>query len=202
MIERITADAPLLGPFGAIPPQCYHYILSRPHGAYSDLDVAKIIGGYFEFCGRTGISAVIAISQLIHETGNLTSALSQREDPDGNPCRNPAGIGVNGERSATPQPGFVYDADRGCYRRCCGFTSWRDEAIPAHIGRLLAYALKPGAGTDLQKLLIRRALSVRLLPQSYRGSAPTLRGLEGRWAVPGHGYADKIAAIANAIRSV
>lgn len=37
------------------------------------------------------------------------------------------------------------------------------------------------------------------LPASYRGGAPTSRGLRGRWAVPGTTYPDKLARIANAI---
>jgi hypothetical protein len=47
--------------------------------------------------------------------------------------------------------------------------------------------------------MIGRAMSYRPLPASFRGAAPTWRGLNGRWAVPGATYADKIAEIANAI---
>jgi len=201
MTSLITADTALLSPPRTTAEQCIRFMQARPHGEYTPADIETIVGGYFELACRAGLDPLLCVAQLIHETGNLTSALSQRQDRDGRPLRNPAGIGVTGERSKTPRAGFVFDADRACYRRCCGFTVWIDEAIPAHIGRLLAYALKPGQGDDQQQLLIRRALSVRLLPQSYRGSAPVLRGLGMRWALSAL-YPSKLAQIANAIRSL
>jgi len=199
----ITPDSPILNVTPqATPEQCSRYLSARPHGAYTESDIAGVIvPAYFAVCATAGVDPLLIIAQMVHETGGLTSALSQRQDPDGNPLRNPAGIGVTGERSTTPQSGFVFDADHECYRRACGFTSWRDDAIPAHVGRLLAYALTDQAANDTQRALVARALGYRPLPTSYRGAAPTLRGLAGRWAVPGTTYPDKLAQIANAIRS-
>jgi hypothetical protein len=70
------------------------------------------------------------------------------------------------------------------------------------VGRMLAYALRPVEGTAVQRTLISRALAFRPLPASYRGAAPTLAGLSGRWAVPGTEYPQKIADLANAIRAM
>jgi len=198
----ITADTPLLGPASASPDQCIRYVLTHDHGEYDRIAVVAIVSAYYRVAESAGLDPLLAIAQTVHETHCLTSALSQRRDRDGNDCRNPAGIGVNGERSDTPKPGFVYDADRNCYRRCIGFASWANDAIPVHIGRLLAYAVPAGAAPDTQRPLIQRALNLRPLPLSYRGSAPTLRGLAGRWAVPGRGYAEAIARVANAIRGM
>ena len=65
-------------------------------------------------------------------------------------------------------------------------------------GRLLAYALPAGAGTPAQRDMIDEALSFRPLPAGFRGAAPTLARLVGKWATDPD-YARKIARIANEI---
>lgn len=169
----ITPDSPLIAPPRATEAQCVAYLTRRPTGAYARLDVASIVRSYFAL--SAGLDPLLALAQLVHETGSLTSTRSQP------PHRNPAGIGVTG----APGAGL-------------SFPDW-ESAARAHIGRLLAYALKAGQGTAAQQQLITSALNLRALPASYRGAAPTLRGLENRWAVPGVGYAQKLADIANAI---
>lgn len=194
----ITPATTLLSPPRASEEGCCAYILGRPHGEYNQKDVESIVAAYFAQCA--GIDPLLAIAQCIHETGCLTSALSQRRDRDGRPLRNPAGLGVDGSKSDRPLSGYVWDADRTCYRKCLGFTSWQ-LSVKAHIGRLLAYALREGAGTAEQQRLISGALTLRSLPLSYRGIAPTLEGLNQRWAI-GNKYAAAIAATANAILGV
>lgn len=81
------------------------------------------------------------------------------------------------------------------------FASWADDAVPAHVGRLLTYALAPGQGTAAQQQLIDRAMQVRPLPRAFRGVAATgWQALNGRWAVPGADYDQRIARIAETIR--
>ncbi len=71
--------------------QVLAYMLARPHDNYTDYDIqAVIVPTYFELSLRAGIDPVLAIAQMVHETGNLTSFWSAR------PQRNPAGLGVNG----------------------------------------------------------------------------------------------------------
>lgn len=177
-LGAVTADSAILAPPRVTADQASRFILARPHGAYTDHDIARVIvPGYVKAATAVGLDPLLAIGQLIHETGNLTSPWSQR------PHRNPAGIGVTGQVGVG-----------------VSFPTWVDDAIPAHVGRLLAYAVAPGASTPAQASLIARALGYRPLPASYRGRAPTLRGLNGRWAVPGTTYASAIAAIANQIR--
>jgi len=196
----ITGDASILaGVPSATPEQCARFIMARPHGEYNEVDIANaIVPGYFAICAAVGVDPAILIAQMIHETGALTSWWSQR------PRRNPAGIGVTGQkRLEQPATGtWQFDDHEGLWKEGVAFPSWKDDAIPAHVGRMLAYTLQDLNATPRQRELIATALRWRPLPTKLRGVAPTLKGLEGRWAVPGHGYADKIAGIAKAISSV
>ena len=76
------------------------------------------------------------------------------------------------------------------------FPTWNDHAIPAHLGRLLAYARTDATASAAQRQLIDQAMAVRPLPAHLRGVAPTISGLDGRWAVPGVGYGARIANLA------
>lgn len=149
-------------------------LLSRPHGEYSDIDVRRIAKIYAEVCTGSGVDPLVAVAQMVLETGNLTSFWSQR------PRRNPAGIGVTGK----PGAGL-------------SFKSWQ-IAVRAHVGRLLAYALTDAEATAVQAVLIREALDARPLPSTKRASARTLKGLARSWAADPD-YADKIASVANRI---
>ena len=53
-----------------------------------------------------------------------------------------------------------------------------------------------------QSKLVSQALSYRTLPIELHGSAPTLEGLNGKWAYPGTMYAQKISEIANQIITI
>ena len=167
-------------------------ILARPHGAYTDHDIANvIIPAYIAQCATVGLDATLVLAQLIHETGNLTSWWSQR------PRRNPAGIGVTGAVWATPPRTGTWVRRGPLWVEGCSFATWEHDAIPAHLGRLLAYALPAGQGTPAQQQLIAHALAIRPLPAAFRGAATRLQGLNGRWAWPGLFYAQKLAALAN-----
>jgi hypothetical protein len=151
------------------------YMLARQHGSYRDDEVREIVGNYTAACKATGLDPLLVVAQMVLETGNLMSFWSQP------PRRNPAGIGVTG----APGAGL-------------SFSNW-DKAVAAHVGRLLAYALPAGTGTDAQQKLIAQALKVRPLPDDRRGVAPTLKGLAGSWAMDPK-YADKITRVATEIQ--
>jgi hypothetical protein len=154
--------------------QAVHYLVPKYNGQYTDANVRYIVGRDFDVSVRAGVDPLVVIAQMSHETGGLSSYWSQR------PRRNPAGIGVSG----APGAGV-------------SFPRWSDS-VDAHVGRLLAYALPKGAGTAEQKRLIARALSWRSLPDSYRGSARTIHGLQGRWATDRY-YAAKLARVGDAV---
>ena len=196
----ITGDASILASApSAAPEQCVRFILARPHGEYNEVDIATaIVPGYFATCAGVGVDPVILIAQMIHETGTLSSWWSQR------PRRNPAGIGVTGQtRPEKPASGaWQFDEQAGLWKEGVAFPSWKDDAIPAHVGRMLAYALRDDQADEQQRAMIARAMSYRPLPPKFRGAAPTLRGLAGRWAVPGTEYPNKLAQIASAIQGM
>jgi hypothetical protein len=182
--------------------QCSRFILAREHGEYTEQDIAQtIVPTYFAVCATVNMDPVMLIAQMGHETGWLSSWWSQR------PRRNPAGIGVNGRTQTTgfvgeepisPGPEWAY-WETGVWRMGVSFASWKDDAIPAHVGRILAYAKTDAQANAAQRALIAKALSYRSLPAYYRGCASTWAGLNGRWAVPGTTYAQKLCELANAI---
>lgn len=199
-----TENSPLLAAASASPQQATAAILARAHTNYSDDDIrVVIVPTYFSLCVGVGVDPILALAQMIHETGNLTSFWSAR------PQRNPAGIGVNSRKQAERPPdvsGWAFNTQRGLWEMGLSFASWQDDAIPAHIGRLLAYALPAGAESAAQRALIERALRYRDLPGRLRGTAPCLKPLgkahnpagDG-WASPGKDYGFKLAEAANRI---
>ncbi|MBK9711572.1 MAG: glucosaminidase domain-containing protein [Kouleothrix sp.] len=169
-------------------------MLGRPHGDYDAHAITNVIvPGYLAVCAAGDVDPLLALAQLIHETGCLSSWWSQR------PRRNPAGIGVTGRTSHTRPPIGTWEIQGNIWVEGRRFDTWAADAIPAHVGRLLAYALPEGGETQPQRRLIGQALSYRRLPGMYRGIAPTWGALGGTWAVPGNDYGDRLADIARAI---
>jgi hypothetical protein len=132
---------------------------------------------------------------VAHETGWLTSFWAQR------PQRNPAGIGVNGEKRQTEpqQSGWAFNPQRQQWEKGLSFPTWQEDAIPAHVGRLLAFALPPGERFGPVVPLVDKALRWRALPLAYQGKGRTLAELGRIWANPGLTYGARVADTANAI---
>lgn len=173
---RVSSSSTLMAaPRGTVA-QLTAYLLARPHGGYAQADVQAIAAEYFSVAGPLGLDPLLAASQMIEETAHLSSFWSQP------PRHNMAGIGVTGE----PGAGVSFPS--------------ATEGVRAHIGRLLAYALKKGTETRGQSSLMAEALGFRPLPDDRRGVAPTLAGLAGpgRWAADPQ-YAEKIAWVANQV---
>lgn len=190
-------DPPIVGPATCDIDQAAKLLLSVERETYTGQEISTIIlPAYFDVCARGGVDPCVAIAQLIHETDYLRSWWSQRDR------RNPAGIGVTGRTSATEPATGAWQQDGAIWREGCAFGGWVKASIPAHVGRLLAYAVRDADATPAQAALIAQALAVRGLPASYRGCAPTVGGLGGRWAVPGWGYGTKIAGIMERMRGL
>lgn len=173
--SKISPDTPLLAEPRVTLQRLQRFEKGRDHGVYTAVQVNTILKKYVALTTKMGLDPLLVVSQMLEETGHLTSPKSQP------PQRNPAGIGATGDK--------VEGAS---------FATW-DKAIRAHVGRLLAYALEEGAETPAQRALIKEALKVRDLPADRRGCAPVLGGLAGKWAMDKQ-YAVKISKIANEIR--
>lgn len=190
-----TPASPILGPASGTPESAIAYLAQRST-QYDRGDVAHIVNAYRREGSAVGVDWFLALAQTAHETGGMTSWWCAR------PRRNPAGLGVTGEMAGSDpgEPGWAGPDPAGVWRRGLSFDRWSPDAVRAHLGRLLAYALPPTKGTQVQKAMLAEAMRYRPIPVEYRGSAPTLRGLDGRWAYPGQGYGARIAAKANIMR--
>jgi len=196
MLYVPPGDAPILGPASGTVDQAIDWLAARSAAEYPRFDVATIVGAYQQIGDAVGMDWFLAIAQMAHETGNLTSWWS------GRPRRNPAGIGVTGRmQEGTPTDGaWAWDDALQRWREGVSFPTWANDAVPAHLGRLLAYALRDDEANQAQLDLIVRALSYRPLPASYRGVARVITDLNGRWAVPGTDYGQRIMDLARRMR--
>jgi Mannosyl-glycoprotein endo-beta-N-acetylglucosaminidase len=201
MNEKVTRDSVVMAAPRAAQEKAAAYINQRKVSMqYSVYDISSVIvPAYYEEARKVGIDPVIALAQVIHETGFLSSWWCAR------PRRNPAGIGVTGEmkksltRAEAESEAWAYDPDVHLWKKGLSFGNWTDESIPAHIARMLGYAVKKENMTADQLAYYTEHTIRRPLPPRVIGCAPTLAGFEGTWAVPGKGYADRLAAFATAI---
>lgn len=192
-------DLPILGlPSGTVEEAVRVLAPRAVNNGYSYDDVRAIVQAYEQVGSSVGVDWFLAIAQMAHETGYLTSYWSAR------PQNNPAGLGVEGKSSPTNpnEPGWVFNTQRNMWEKGLSFPTWNDDAVPAHIGRLLAYALRDDQATPAQKAMIDKALAYRALPSTMRGIAPTIVGLNGRWAYPGTTYGQRILDVMMRLRQL
>lgn len=187
----------IIHPASGTAAQAIAWLVARSN-SYTRFDISSIVGVYVELGTSAELDWFLALAQCAHETGSLTSWWCQR------PRRNPAGIGVTGQVRAMPfdqPPGPDWAWDGAQWREGVSFAAWAEESAPAHLGRLLAYALPEGAGTPAQRALIDNALRRRGLPPALRGSAQRYTDLNGRWAYPGTEYGQRILDLARRMRA-
>jgi len=193
----IDDQTPLLGQALITVDQAVATFLAKrtTDNGYTPDDLRTIFRAYDHTCAIGGVSLGVTLAQVAHETGWLTSWWSAR------PRRNPAGIGVTGATWANPPvSAAAYDDTEKRWRSGCSFARWAPDAVDAHVGRLLAYALAPGTENQEQARLIAIAGRARPIPANLRGCATVLRDL-GRadnplrigWASPGRGYGAALA---------
>jgi hypothetical protein len=196
---KAPSDLPIIGsPSGTVAEAVRVLAPKAATNGYTYDDVVSIVQAYERIGNSVGVDWFLAIAQMAHETGFMTSFWSAR------PQRNPAGLGVDGSRSSTNPnlPGWSFNSQRNQWEKGLSFASWEDEAIPAHIGRMLAYAMTDQQANPAQKALIDKALSYRPLPTHLRGVAPTIVGMNGKWAVPGTTYGQRILEVMMKLRAV
>lgn len=190
-------EGSILGPATGTVDQAVAWIAARADASYADDAVREIVEAYRNIGENVGMDWFVSLAQMCHETGNLTSFWSLR------PQRNPAGIGVTGVWQNDPPAdtnGWAFNTQRNRWERGISFGSWAGEAIPAHLGRLLAYALRDDQANPNQYNLIQYALSFRGMSNTNRGVATTWVGLNGKWAVPGTTYGQTLLSLAQRMR--
>lgn len=165
-------------------------------GAYNLNDYRTILMHYDNAAEKGNINPYIAVAQMVKEADWGRSWWSQR------PRRNPAGIGVTGEKSTKEQDknSWAFDSTEGIWKKGYSFPSWEVSA-QAHIGHLLAYVYKQAELNDDQLYLVATDPRARFIPAATRGTVKKLKDLDNRWAVPGVNYGKSIATIANALNT-
>ncbi len=193
--SSVSVNSPMIHPARVDEQTMVEVICSRDTGNYTRQKIELfIVPAYVQICQSVGVDPLLALAQMCHETGNLTSWWAAP------PRRNPAGLGVDGRSSATPFADTIPAAwDGSKYQAGLSFKTWARHAIPAHVGRLVAYATEPDKRTVEQQTLVDVALGYRPLPAEYHGCAPTPAGLTGTWATDPE-YAGKLIQWANRLQ--
>jgi hypothetical protein len=205
-----SENSPIMAVPTIKPNLCVQYLTGHPHANYTDQEIADVfVATYVPLCQAVGLDWVLVIAQMIVETGTLTSFWSAR------PQRNLAGIGVTGRHAQDRpphEPNWAYNTQRNRWEEGICFAAIRWDAIPAHVGRVLAYATMQQERNLTQHSAVVKALQYRSLPIAFHGTAQILKALgkahnpQGHagagWAVPGDTYGRQIAAVANAICAV
>lgn len=187
-LHPYTGRSQIIGLPDIDPVQIINRVIKHKTKNYDADGIREIVMCYYDLSTRIGVDWILALAQNIHETAWLGSWWSAP------PRRNPAGIGVSGHlsRKAPGGKGWVWNEKTGRWHKGYSYESW-DEAVLSHMGLLLNYVYKDHEMNDTQLQISEQAPGRK----GYRGVAKTLIGLNGRWAVPGKTYGQKIAAVAN-----
>lgn len=153
----VGTDMPIIGAESGEMDRAVRFIQVRlpPDSEYTN-DVGKIIGYYWSIAPQVGVDPFLAAVQCIFETDGLRSQWAAR------PHRNPAGLGVHQEGGLS-------------------FDTW-ENAVRAHLGQLLAYALRDDEANDAQRAMMQLNPRFANIPPAHRGVAKTIAGLNGTWS--------------------
>lgn len=161
---HLSLDSPLMGPESGTRDQAVAYIEAHlPPGSEYENDVQLITWYYWVYARQVGLDPFLAMTQCIFETDSLRSWWA------GRPRRNPAGLGVHEEGGLS-------------------FPTW-GHAVRAHLGQLLAYALKDNEANAAQLEMMQSNPRHHRIKPEDRGRVKTVRDLGGRWtANPDYGF--------------
>lgn len=169
----LTTDSPIIGGATGAQEQVVRFVTRNlPAGSeYSD-DVATIVSYYWTYGPSVGVDPFLAAVQCVFETDSLRSQWASR------PHRNPAGLGVHEEGGLS-------------------FATW-EEAVQAHLGQLLAFALRDDEANDGQRQMMRANPRFDRIAAEQRGTVKTVAALNGTWSSDGD-YANKLIARAKSV---
>lgn len=169
------------------------YVYTRASNKRSREEVEEIVRQYQSVGESVGIDWVLAIAQALHETDSFKSWWSLP------PRNNFAGLGVSGVKTQqAPANPLMWAKSGDTWYAGMSFAN-NATAVRVHIAHILCYVYKDAEMNPAQLKLSEEDARKCRIPASYRGSAKTINGLNGRWAVPGKTYSHAIALIANDI---
>ncbi len=157
----------ILGGPMATEAQCVNYLLKINPTPDISVTPEELVSYYYEEATREGVRPDVAFAQALHETGNFS--YGGTVTPDQN---NYCGLGTT---SDYVQGGYFPSAQIG---------------VRAHIQHLLAYAT---TRLPSEEIVDPRYLMVRDIYGSM--TLPSWLDLNGRWAVPGTTYGQRIMNI-------
>jgi len=147
-------------------------LAESPAPAFS-VSPSTLASYYVRYCGEVGLRADLLWAQMLHETGygRYGGAVSGAQN-------NFAGIGATGGG----EPGVSFPS--------------AETGVMAHVAHMVAYVytVSPVAWAG-------PASDPRFDQVTPRGAATVLADLNGRWAVPGTSYGQRIEGIARAINT-
>jgi hypothetical protein len=166
-------QTPLKGVWSGTADRLSSFLLKANPSPRFTVPAAVLAEYYVRYCAAAGLRADLLWAQMIHETGYGVFG------GDVSPGQNSyAGIGATGGGA----PGFR-------------FTS-AEAGVMAQVAHMVAYVYESSTAS-----WANASVDPRFDLVNPRGVASTLADLDGRWAVPGIGYGERIEAIARAINS-
>lgn len=171
----LSVNSPLLAPASGSKEKVTAYLRRHlgSNSEYKSYDIDIILGYYWKFGAQVGVDPYLAVIQSIYETDGWRSWWA------GRPRRNPANLGVT-----SPTVGL-------------SFKTWELSA-QAHIGQLLAFALKDNQLNSAQGNMVRKNPNHNNITASARGRARVLGDLSGRWKNDSN-YANSVVAKAREV---
>jgi len=164
---------PIFGKPEVTKEQMINFIRRANPAPKTTVPLEELVDLYWEEAGHEGVRPDLALTQALIETGFF------RFGGDVLPAQNNfAGIGSTG------------GGNRGAY-----FETAR-IGVRAHIQHILAYST---TRQPLRPIVDPRYHIVRSMPQ-YFAQCPTWESLNGKWAIPGHGYGERIVKLFASIK--
>ncbi len=175
ILIRVPGEGPaIIGLPEATPGQVINYIKSRNPMPSLNCSVEELVHTYYDEAQSEGIRPDVAISQAILETGFFGYGGDVVAEQNNYCGLGTTGNGVKGAWFTTPR-----------------------EGIRAHIQHLLAYSTER---LPSKPIVDPRYELVRNIPSIFAKST-TLYSLNGKWAVPGINYGQKIEKILHEMKS-
>ena len=164
---RNTLDLSIMGEPMATKEQCLKYLLRRNPYPLLTVSPKQLVDYYYQEGMREGVRPDLAFAQALHETGNFAYGGDVIALQNNFSGLGTTGGGVRGARFSTAQMG-----------------------VRAQIQHLLAYAtVRPPKAplVDPRYDLVRTKFGL--------GRSKTWKSLNGKWAVPGWNYGEKVLKI-------